>query len=867
MLISFNWLKQYATLPDSVTPEEVAKKLKLSTVEVDSIEQQGKNLENIVVGKIISCEKHPNADKLKVCKVDVGVRAENLQPVQIVCGGSNVAAGMLVAVAKSGARVKWHGEGDLVVLKPTVIRGVESNGMICASDEIGLAEMFPKKEEKEIADLSVIASPASGGINSAKQSPGLMGSELNGIATSARPSPPRNDKIKPGMTLTDALGLNDVIFEIDNKSLSNRPDLWGHHGMAREVAALFGKEFAPYPILEIKEGKELKLRVKVEDEKLCPKYLAVAIGGIKIQESPAWLKQALSAVGLRPINNIVDITNYVMLDLGQPMHAFDASRLSPKSKVQSLKSIVVRRAKEGEEFVTLDKKEHTLTNDMLVIATDDPPAGGKAVALAGVMGGRESGVTNDTTTIIFESANFDAAAIRRTSTKLGLRTDSSARFEKSLDPNMCELALARAVELLLELCPGAKVTSKTVGVGKPRLFTGPIEVPTAFFKQKLGIEIPAKTMISILTQLGFAVKEKKNILSVTIPTWRATRDISMAEDLVEEVARIYGYENIPGSLPEFPIVPPETNVLRRLEREIVQTLALELAYTEVYNYSFVSENQILKLGDDINKYIELDNPLSKEKPFLRRSLVPGLLENLKQNSADYGELRLAEAGKVFVKEESGPRAEKNGDELLPRQDTWLATVYLNKKAATPFVEARRAAEAVLRPWGKDVSFTPPAEPKPWQHPSRSADIICRGVALGSVYELHPLLQEGLGLEGKVGILEINLNRLADFYEGKKIVLSPLPVYPEVSRDIAFLVKKEATHAEIIVAIKNADPLIKKVELFDVFEGKNVGAGHKSMAYHITYADPSKTLTSAEIDAAHARVEKMLEKKFGAEVRK
>src|SRR3989338_5643835 len=380
MLISFNWLKQHVTLPNSATPFEVAEKLKLSTVEVEGIKHQGKHLENIVVGKILSCEKHPNADKLKVCSVDVGK-----EKVTIVCGGSNVADGMMVVVAKSGAKVKWHGEGDLVELKPTVIRGVESNGMICGADEVGLLELFPKKEEKEIVDLS-------------------------------------GRKLKAGEPLAAALSLSDVIFEIDNKSLSNRPDLWGHYGIAREVAALFGREVAAYAVPEIKEGKEVKLSVKVEDEKLCPKYLAVAVSGIKIEESPAWLKERLAAVGLRPINNIVDITNFVMLDLGQPMHAFDAAQIV---NTKSGQKIIVRHAGDGEEFTTLDGKKHKLDSNMLVIANAE-----KAVALAGVMGGLASGVNDNTTSIVFESANFDAASIRRTSTKLGLRTDSSARFEK-----------------------------------------------------------------------------------------------------------------------------------------------------------------------------------------------------------------------------------------------------------------------------------------------------------------------------------------------------------------------------------------------------------------------------------------------------
>src|SRR3990167_1566474 len=405
MLISFNWLKQYTGLPSSTTPEEIAEKLKLSTVEGEKVDRQGKDLKTIVVGLVNKVVKHPEADKLKVCTVNDGA-----QDWQGVCGGSNVKEGMKVAFGRIGAKVRWHGEGELVVLAKAKIRGVESFGMICASTEIGLGDRFPLKEEKEILDLSEILDIGNW---------------------------------KLGYELAKVLGMDDVIFEIDNKSLSNRPDLWGHYGIAREVAALFKKALIAYPIKKTKKqdtrNKQIqnyKLQIDVEDKKLCPRYMAVAIDGIKIASSPDWLQKKLLAVGLRPINNIVDITNYIMLDLGQPMHAFDSLKL----KNQNGKfTIVVRRATDGERFTTLDGKECELASDNLVIANEN-----KAIALAGVIGGLDSGIGDETTTIIYESANFNAANVRRTSVKLGLRTDSSARFEKSLDPNNCEPAMRKA---------------------------------------------------------------------------------------------------------------------------------------------------------------------------------------------------------------------------------------------------------------------------------------------------------------------------------------------------------------------------------------------------------------------------------------
>ncbi|MEK7189363.1 MAG: phenylalanine--tRNA ligase subunit beta, partial [Patescibacteria group bacterium] len=581
-----------------------------------------------------------NADKLKVCEVDVGQ-----EKLSVVCGGSNVKEGMLVALAKIGAKVRWHGEGELVELKPIAIRGVDSQGMICASTEIGLGEMFPLKEEKEILDLS-------------------------------------GRRLKIGASLAEALSLDDAILEIDNKSLSHRPDLWGHYGIAREIGALFKTKLKEYSVGKFKKGSGFDLRVKVIEPKLCPRYMAVGIDGVEVGESPAWLKQRLLAVGLRPINNIVDITNFVMLDLGQPMHAFDAARFSCHSErseesLSSMKGkrsfglrpqddivIIVRKAKDGEEFITLDGENCKLDSSMLVIADDK-----QAIALAGVIGGEASGVNENTKTIIFESANFDAASIRQTSIKLGLRTESSARFEKGLDPSLCELALRKAVELVLEICPGAKAVSSMIDEAHWHLNRGTIELSMEFLRNKLGVEIKQKEVAEILANLGFGVKAKKlvleryrgNVLLVAVPSWRAGKDIVLVEDLVEEIARIYGFVNIPSQLPIFSIAPPEENKLRNLERRAIETLIKELGYTEIYNYSFVSAEQVKNLGDDLSKYIELDNPLSKEKPFLRRHLLPNLLENIKNNLENYNELKTFEIGKVFSAEDTGVRAETNSD--------------------------------------------------------------------------------------------------------------------------------------------------------------------------------------------------------------
>lgn len=824
MLISYNWLKQYIDLPDSVTPEEVARKLKLGTVEVEKIINQGESLNGVVLGEIIACEKHPDADRLKVCQVKI-----KDETITIVCGGSNVSAGMFVAVAQVGASVRWHGEGEPIVLEKTKIRGVESFGMICASDEIGLGEMFPKKDEKEILDLTEMA---------------------------------KKNKIKAGTDLAQVLGLNDAILDIDNKSLSNRPDLWGHYGLAREVAALSHKKVKDYKNknFKIKDVKN-KLEVVIEDKKLCPRYMAVAVEGVKIEESPEWLKNKLIAVGLRPINNIVDITNYVMYDLGEPMHAFDAEKI--KNKEDKFK-IIVKRAFDQEKFKTLDGVERTLDLEMLVIASED-----KTLALAGIMGGEESGITNDTNMVVFESANFEHGCIRRASTALGLRTDSSARFEKSLDPNLCETALKKALELTLQICPKARIASQIIDIGNYAVNVGPIELPFNFVFKKLGVQIPEKEIVKILTALGFKLKPKKDSWQVEIPTWRATKDITIPEDLIEEVARIYGYEKITSTLPKFKITPPIVNSLRLIENQVMDVLVKELGYNEVYNYSFVSSKQIENLGDKVEKYLELDNPLSKEKPYLRRNLILNLIENVKKNLSNFEVVKIVESGKIILSEESGMRVNLKGDELLPKQDTVLTAVYASKKDDVPFWNSRRALEFLSLHFNFNFEIVDLEKSAGYVHLGRSGEIKIKNKTVGAIYELNPKTQAKFDLDARLGVLEINLNSLNEvlLIDSFAKKYQPLPIYPEVERDLAIVVKKEIKSGEIIKEILNSSSLIKEVVLFDVYEGKHIGDDEKSLAFHLIFADREKTLTTLEIDEAIKKVLEILQKKFFSQIRK
>lgn len=819
MNISFNWLKQYVNLPDSISAEEVAEKLKLSTVEVEKIKSLGALLNKVVVGKIVSLENHPQADKLKLCQVDVGK-----EKLQIVCGGSNLRKGMLVALAKIGAKVKWHGQGDLVELKEVKIRNIDSHGMICGAEEIGLLEMFPPVDNREIIDLTERVSNKSLG--------------------------------KP---LAEVLDLDDTVLEIDNKSLSNRPDLWGHYGMAREVAVLFGKNLNEYKTESIKAGKGKGPEVEIKDTSLCPRYMAAIVHGVKVGESPAWLKKRLLSAGIRSINNIVDITNYIMLDLGEPMHAFDAKQLVGSGK-EAIK-IIVRKAEKDEILTLLDGNKIELDQADLVIADSEKP-----LALAGIMGGELSGVNEKTESVVFESANFNAAAIRRSSIRHGLRTDSSTRFEKSLDPTFCQTALEKAVAMLLQFCPEATVAGKLADKKDYVLKTGPISVDKKFFEKKLGLPIPEKEIVKILENLGFGVEVKKDSWIVKVPSWRAAKDIAIAEDLVEEVARVFGYEKIPATMPLMSIAPPPMDEKRRLERRLRDILIRDSGYCEVDNYAFISQQQREALADKA-EYLELDNPLSKEKPFLRRSLLPNLAENIVANIEFFDQVKIFEIGKTFLPELPGVRADTGGAELLPRQDVWFAACFSAKKNQMPVVEARRVLEKINRELRIDFEIVSPKTPLPWQHPTRTVELKNKETVLGALYELHPTATEKFGLSVRLGVLELNLDLLAEALSlADKAQYEKISAFPEVIRDLAFTVDQSMTHAQIVAVLHKADSLIKKVELFDFYQGEKLPPGKKSLAYHLTIADPEKTLTSEEVEAVVKKAGDLLKKKIKAEIR-
>ncbi len=769
-------------------------KITAATVEVEGFTRLDELLDKVVVGKIITIELHPKADRLKVCKVDIGERIAT-----IVCGGSNLREEMLVAVAQIGARVRWHGEDAITVIEPATIRGVASDGMIAGADEIGLAEFFPAGGEKEIVDLSSF-------------------------------------KTKPGTPVAEALGLSDTILEIDNKSLSNRPDLLGHLGLAREVAALFDVPMSRVSPPSLKSGKEARLNVTVSAQEACERYQAVVIDGVEATTpSPWWLTTRLSALGIQPINAIVDCTNYVMLELGQPLHAFDAASFEESDGSYA---IHVRMAHKAEKLELLDSTKLNLTEHDLVIASSREAAG-----LAGIKGGQLSGVHTTTKRIILEAAVFDAATIRIASAHHHLRTEASGRYEKSLDPELTSNALERAVELLTDIFPDARVISPVADWRREPFAPRIVSCPTAFINEMSGLDLSADTITGILERLGCEVQEKKGTLTVTIPSWRQKKDLTRPEDLVEEVVRLVGYETLPHVLPHSTLATPEPSPERTLLNQIKTIAVLAHNALDVYTYSFVSDTQIAHLNEKTADYLRLANPLSAEKPYLRRSLLPNLLEVLAAAEHAGGSIRLFEAGRVFV-----PPATANED-ILPDQPYEIAFLAADKKDHQPFFTVKRFLESIEQERNISFTYRTPAQPTSYQHPTRSADIICDDRTIGRLFELHPDSANRFGIESRVGVALLLAPAIAALQEGVRTFPAPSP-YPSVTRDVTFTTAPEVTHESITAAAADSHALLKKTALIDVFIHND---GAEQRTYRFTFHHNEHTLTTQEADAAEKAV--------------
>jgi phenylalanyl-tRNA synthetase beta chain len=654
-----------------------------------------------------------------------------------------------------------------------VVHGVESDGMLASASELGI-----NKDHSGIVELGTL------------------------------------DRLRP-----------DSIIEIDNKSITHRPDLWGHHGMAREVAAILGLPLTDPARLDLLPSGPAAIKTQIEDLSLCPRYSALVFEGIKVEPSPLWLQYKLTAIGLNPINNIVDMTNFVMAELAQPMHAFDADLLKGDT-------IFIRPAKPGEPFKALNDESYTLDASNLVIAD----AGG-AIALAGVIGGADSAISEKTTRVVLESANFQASSIRKTSSGIKLRTDASMRFEKAQDPHNTVRGLARAIELLREICPTAKLVGGVADQLREIVAPPPIELPLDWLERKLGRAIPSAEVRRILESLAFGVTEPRpGVFSVTVPSWRATKDVSIKDDLVEEVGRMIGYGSITPQAPLLPAVVPPGNPARRFHHE-VRDIFVDNGYTEVYNYSFLSEESVRAFGFDPAEHIRVANPIASDQALMRRSLLPGLWSNVVENAKHRESFRIFEIGLEIVGQESG----------LPSETPHLvASVYAREgDGAAGLFEIKRVAECLM-----PGASAEPAPARAFEHPARAAQLIWKGETVGRFFELHPSLLR----TGRAAVLDLDLRRIEPLF-AREIKYTPIRRFPSSAFDLSVIAPMRETVGKLRTVIGH--PLIESVDYVRQYSGPPLPEDRKSVTFRVTVSSPERTLSSDEIAAARVAISEQL----------
>lgn len=819
MKISQKWLEKYLTFDKSITPDRFRREFSRCVAEVESYEIQGISFENIVVGRVKKIMDHPNADSLRLCTVDIGT-----DKVQIICGGTNLQKDMYVAVALPGSRVRWHGEGEPVLLNKSVIRGEESFGMICASDEIGLVDRFPAGSKKEILDLGCLGMP-----------------------------------LDVGVSLREVFGQTDIIYEIENKTLSNRPDLWGHYGIAREVAAVFSTPLGRIDEFKIVEGDKA-FTVDVADFFECTRYSGVLLENVTIKESPDWLKNALSSVGVRSINAVVDVTNYVMLELGQPLHAFDADTLKDET-------IVVRRAESGEKLLLLDNKIIDLDKDTLVIADSEKP-----VALAGIMGGKETEVNFGTKSVFLECANFNPGLIRKISTRLGLRTEASMRFEKSLDPYGTYPALARAVSLLQELNPELIVASLVIDAYDK--LPNPVLIEISYDKVTRFLGSPMITREFIhekLISLGFTfIEENDDSFTVQVPSWRATKDITIAEDVIGEIIRLFGYDAVSSSEPRTLMNIPPCNRHKEVESLVKDYCSLSLGMNETYGYSFISPRIEERLGSNIDDFLRLENPIAKDTPLLRRRLLDNLLDAAGRNSRFDEHFSLYEIGRIFRSEPGVFPTDFSGEAYLPDQPYSFGAVFVpGNNNEAPFYDAKYALDKLLKYLHISYELIPvkKSELESWMHPLRTVFIDILHERVGVLGEIHPLVAKSFNLSRRVSVFEIAFDSIVKLARLNTVYI-PIPKYPSVTLDVSLVVDERVTWEMVRSCVfDREDETVSGCELFDVFVNDSLReAGKKSMAFRITYQREDRTLEQSEVQLIHDGILSDLQKTLKSSLR-
>nr|MCR5097415.1 phenylalanine--tRNA ligase subunit beta [Lachnospiraceae bacterium] len=791
----------------------------MSGSKVEFCTDMAADLDRIVVGRIEKIEPHPDADKLVVCQVNVGA-----ETIQIVTGAPNVKEGYLVPVVLDGGRVAGGHDGSLtpggVKIKKGKLRGVESNGMLCSIEELGsTADMFPEQQE--------------GGIY-------IFGRDADDNEL------PQGTDVQPGDDAVAALGLDDVVVEYE--ITSNRVDCFAVLGIAREAAATFGKEFIPPEVPETGNSEDVNsmISVEIKDTDLCKRYTGRVVKNVKIAPSPEWMQKRLRSHGIRPINNMVDITNYVMIEYGQPMHAFDLSTIEDNK-------IVVQRAAKGDKFTTLDGQEHELDDSILMICD-----GKKQVAIAGIMGGENSMITDDVTTMLFEAACFDGANVRVSAKKLGMRTDASSIFEKGLDPNNTIEAMNRACALVEQLGAGEVVGGVCdVYPVKKEPITLPFEPEK--YNKILGTDLSADTMLSYFGPLEIKYDKSKNEL--LIPTFR--QDLLSYADIAEEVARFYGYDKIPSTLPQGSSVKGGLSPKLALE-QVARNVAEFNGFSQTMTYSFESpkvfDRLLVPADSDDRKFIEISNPLGEDFSVMRTLPLNGILTSLATNyNRRNKDVRLYELATIYI-----PKALPLTELPDERQQFVLGTYgkdadfFAVKGVVAEFIE-----KAGLDP--DSLEYSPEAR-RPYLHPGRKADISYEGQLIGYMGEVHPMVCGNYGIKDRVIIAVIDMPEILKRAGEVEKKFKPISNFPASTRDISMVVPKDILVGQIEKVFKDkGGAFLESYELFDIYEGAQILAGHKSVAYSLVFRAPDRSLSDEDVSSAIERIINAL-KKMNIELR-
>ncbi|MFH0768264.1 MAG: phenylalanine--tRNA ligase subunit beta [Chloroflexota bacterium] len=800
MKVSLKWLKEYVDINLPLT--DLAERLTMAGLEVKGMEVIGGNWENVIVGQIIAINPHPNADRLTLPTVDLGT-----EQATVVCGAPNLRVGDKVVFARVGAQLVDGHTGQVVVLKSAKIRGVVSSGMVCSEKELGISDRHE----------GIMVLPESAPV---------------------------------GIPLTDYLG--DAVLNLE--VTPNRPDCLCVIGIAREISALTGQSLHIPEIAyeETASSIDQQIAVEILAPDLCPRYCATLTTGVKIAESPSWMQQRLLASGMRPISNIVDITNYVMLEYGQPLHSFDYHAIMGKK-------IIVRKAAEGEHIITLDGVERVLSSDTLVIADER-----RAVAVAGVMGGANTEVIEETTAILLEAASFNPASIHYTGQKLGLPSEACMRFERGIRPELTMPALRRATQLIVEL-GGGKAAAGVVDVYPGKKEPEPIVVSKDEVKRVLGTEFSMEQIVVTLTSLGFDCQRRDSTSEVvaTAPYWRS--DLHLSVDLVEEVARITGYDKVPMTMLSQPIPRLNPEPVIGLKREIRRSLN-GYGFQEVITYTLTSLEMLNKLFPESSLVkpmpLRVTNPMTAEQEYLRPNLRANLLAALATNRRhEDGGIRLFELGKVYM---ARPKDLPDEPEVLC---ALLSGLRLEKSWQTEdetidFFEAKGVVEGLLKHLGVEVRFEQCSDES--FHSARQAAIVIGGNRAGVVGELHPKVLESFEISGTAHLFEIDLRALLPFTTARR-VFKPIPRFPATVRDLALVVDAEIVNQKVLDIIKSF-PLVEQVALFDVYSGDQVPQGKKSIAYRLTFQSPTHTLTDEEVNKVQQQILDKLSHELGAILR-